>query len=73
VPKRDIRMSDAEIVAFLGGHAGCVIGYNDGRPVPAVRGCRTSLGQQTYIFYYSVNYSMETVAGAAHVGVLHRA
>lgn len=37
MPKRDIRMSDAEIAAFLNGHAGCVIGYNDGGPAPAVR------------------------------------
>lgn len=37
MPKRDIRMSDAEIAAFLGGHTGCVIGYNDGGPAPAVR------------------------------------
>ena len=36
MPKRDIRMSDAEIAAFLGGHSGCVIGYNDGGPAPAV-------------------------------------
>jgi len=37
VPKRDIRMSDAEIAAFLGRHSGCVFGYNDGGPAPAVR------------------------------------
>jgi nitroimidazol reductase NimA-like FMN-containing flavoprotein (pyridoxamine 5'-phosphate oxidase superfamily) len=30
-------MSDAEIAAFLGEHASCVIGYNDGGPAPAVR------------------------------------
>jgi len=36
VPKRDIRMSGAEITAFLAGHAGCVIGYNGGGPAPAV-------------------------------------
>lgn len=36
MPKRDIRMSDPEIAAFLNGHSGCVIGYNDGGPAPAV-------------------------------------
>jgi len=116
VPKRDIRMSDAEIAAFLGGHTGRVIGYNDGGPAPAVLpgtytladgALRVSvlrpgqaatalrddprvyviveqspscsnrpvdappLASKTYVFYYSVNYSTETVAGAAHVGVLH--
>jgi hypothetical protein len=93
VPKRDIRMSDAEIAAFLGGHIGCAIAYNDGGPAPAVRDVRRDaarghqrvlrqaartarlthlpLASKTYVFYYSVNYSTETVAGAAHVGVLH--
>jgi nitroimidazol reductase NimA-like FMN-containing flavoprotein (pyridoxamine 5'-phosphate oxidase superfamily) len=36
VPKRDIRMSDAEIAAFLSRHTGCVFGYNDGGLAPAV-------------------------------------
>lgn len=36
MPKRDIRMSDAEVTAFLGGHTHCVVGYNDGGPAPAV-------------------------------------
>jgi hypothetical protein len=35
VPKRDIRMSDAEVTAFLGVHSHCVIGHNDGGPAPA--------------------------------------
>ena len=35
MPKRDIRMSEAEIAAFLAGHTSCVIGYNDGGPAPA--------------------------------------
>jgi nitroimidazol reductase NimA-like FMN-containing flavoprotein (pyridoxamine 5'-phosphate oxidase superfamily) len=35
VPKRDIRMSDAEIADFLSRHTGCVFGYNDGGPAPA--------------------------------------
>ena len=37
MPKRDIRMSEAEIAAFLRGHSGCVIGFNDGGPAPAAR------------------------------------
>jgi hypothetical protein len=42
-------------------------------PDAAFRLTHLPLVSKTYIFYYSVNYSMETVAGAAHVGVLHRA
>jgi nitroimidazol reductase NimA-like FMN-containing flavoprotein (pyridoxamine 5'-phosphate oxidase superfamily) len=29
-------MSEAEITAFLAGHSGCVVGYNDGGQAPAV-------------------------------------
>ena len=36
MPRRDIRMSDAEVTAFLAGHTGCVVGYNDAGPAPAV-------------------------------------
>jgi nitroimidazol reductase NimA-like FMN-containing flavoprotein (pyridoxamine 5'-phosphate oxidase superfamily) len=30
-------MNETEIAAFLAGHSGCVVGYNDGGPAPAVR------------------------------------
>jgi nitroimidazol reductase NimA-like FMN-containing flavoprotein (pyridoxamine 5'-phosphate oxidase superfamily) len=46
VPRPDIRMSSAEVAAFLAAHSGCVLGYNDGGPAPAVlAGTYTVAGQ----------------------------
>jgi nitroimidazol reductase NimA-like FMN-containing flavoprotein (pyridoxamine 5'-phosphate oxidase superfamily) len=36
MPKRDIRMTPAEVTEFLSRHAECVIAFNDGRPAPGI-------------------------------------
>jgi nitroimidazol reductase NimA-like FMN-containing flavoprotein (pyridoxamine 5'-phosphate oxidase superfamily) len=36
MPKRDIRMTPAEVTEFLSQHAECVIAFNDGRRAPCI-------------------------------------
>jgi nitroimidazol reductase NimA-like FMN-containing flavoprotein (pyridoxamine 5'-phosphate oxidase superfamily) len=36
MPKRDIRMTPAEVTEFLSQHAECVIAFNDGRRAPGI-------------------------------------
>ena len=51
MPKRDIRMTQAEVTEFLSRHAECVIAFNDGRRAPSIalaqyclRGDRMAIG-----------------------------